>query len=67
MPLPVLASLTAANALATAEISRLLGNPCPFHATTHEGEYYNVASYTLEGGVLLIITFKKQVCRPSRP
>lgn len=61
MPLASLATLLAANALATAEISRLLGNPAFFQSTIHEGEYFNEASYILDKGRILVIVFSKYV------
>lgn len=61
LPLPMIASLAAANALAAAEVSKLLHNPTPFEATIQEGEYQNVATYALEEGALLVIIFNKRV------
>lgn len=61
MPLPILASLAAANAVATAETSSLLGNPDPFHSTVHEGSNFNVASYSIDEDTFLIVIFDKQV------
>ncbi|MEM7030398.1 MAG: response regulator [Chloroflexota bacterium] len=59
-PIQMLASLTAANALATAEVSSLLGNRTPFRSTIHEGEVYNVACYMLDNDTQLVIVFRKQ-------
>ncbi len=61
MPLDSLASLMAANAQATAEVSRLMGNSEPFQATIHKGKRFNVASYILEEGQILVVVFGKQV------
>lgn len=61
IPLDALASLAAAHAAATAEMSRLLGNTDPFQATIHEGQYYNLASYLLVNGRILVVVFDKQI------
>lgn len=61
MPLDSLASLIAANAEATTEVSRLMGNPEPFQSSIHEGKRFNVASYILEAGQIVVVVFGKQV------
>ena len=60
IPIQMLSSLTAANALATMEIANLLGNINPFKTTIHEGDDYNVACYLLENKTLLVIVFSKR-------
>ena len=61
IPVASLASLVAANAKATAELSQLLGNPHSFKNSIHEGETFNVASYSLDKGRILSIVFGKHV------
>ncbi|HHJ06322.1 MAG TPA: response regulator [Anaerolineae bacterium] len=61
LPVGSLASLVAANAKATAELSQLLGNPQSFKASIHEGDTFNVASYSLSRGRILSIVFGKHV------
>lgn len=61
IPVASLASLVAANAKATAELSHLLGNPSSFKNSIHEGNTFNVASYSLSSGRILSIVFGKHV------
>ena len=61
MPLDSLASLIAANAQAVVEVSRLMGNPEAFQTTIYKGKHFNMASYILDEGQILVVIFGEQV------
>ncbi len=61
IPITTLASLMAANAMATSEVSNLLGNAKPFQSAILEGDKFNMASYTMPDKRILSVVFGKQV------
>jgi CheY-like chemotaxis protein/predicted regulator of Ras-like GTPase activity (Roadblock/LC7/MglB family) len=61
IPLPIIASLMAANAVAMATVSEQLGNPGSFDSMIHEGKVYSVASYELADNRILAVIYGKQV------